>query len=100
MLCYQELARNRLGIYSERERQRREMQEEEVTRECTFRPRIATAAAGATNDGDSDGGGGRTVPFHERLHREAREREAARALAQHHVEAQALRECTFQASSG
>ncbi|CAM9729952.1 unnamed protein product [Scytosiphon promiscuus] len=54
----EELARDRQALYSDRERQRKELQE--------------------------------------RLHREAREREAARALAHHHVEKEALRECTFQ----
>lgn len=57
---------------------------------------------GAAVDGtgyDSDGaGGGRRVPLHERLHKEAREREAARALAHHHLEKETLRECTFQVS--
>lgn len=36
------------------------------------------------------------MPLHERLHTEARERQAARGLAQHHLEQEALRECTFQ----
>lgn len=39
------------------------------------------------------------IHLHERLHKEAREKEAARALAQHHLEAQLLRECTFQVST-
>ena len=97
-----ELARNRQALYSDRERRRRELQEEAETKECTFRPNIAASSAagwGAEGGGggyDSDGAGGRRLPLHERLHKEAREREAARALAHHHLEQEALRECTFQ----
>lgn len=103
-----ELARNRQALYSDRERRRREQQEEAETKDCTFCPNIAAsrgwgagagAGAGAGPEGggcDSDGAGGRRLPLHERLHKEAREREAARALAHHHLEKEALRECTFQ----
>eukprot|EP00903_Cladosiphon_okamuranus_P005531 g5509.t1 len=98
----EELARDRQVIYSDRERRRRELQEEAETKECTFRPNIAASSAGGWGgEGggggyDSEGAGGRRLPLHERLHKEAREREAARALAHHHLEKEALRECTFQ----
>lgn len=77
------------------------MQHEAETKECTFRPNIiAAAGTGAAEDdragGPGSGPGGPRPPLHERLHKEAREREAARALAQHHLEAELLRECTFQ----
>eukprot|EP00752_Nemacystus_decipiens_P011160 g9916.t1 len=98
----EELARNRQALYAERERRRKELQEEAETKECTFRPNIAESSAagwGAEGGGggdDSDGAGGWRLPLHERLHKEAREREATRALAHHHLEKEVLRECTFQ----
>lgn len=97
----QELARNRQALYSERERRRKELREEEETKECTFRPKISRsrAAGWGMEEGaryGADGIEGGRPPLHERLHKEAREREAARALAHHHVEKEALRECTFQ----
>lgn len=106
--CFEkELARNRQALYSDRERQRREQQEEAETKECTFRPNIvassaagwgaaAEAAAEGTGYDSDEAGGHRRLPLHERLHKEAREREAARALAHHHLEKETLRECTFR----
>ncbi|CBJ29035.1 hypothetical protein Esi_0133_0021 [Ectocarpus siliculosus] len=94
-----ELARDRQALYSDRERRRKELQEEAETKECTFHPNIVSSSAarrGAAGHG-SGGAGARRPPLHERLHKEAREREAARALAHHHLENEALRECTFQA---
>ncbi|CAM9623371.1 unnamed protein product, partial [Ectocarpus sp. 12 AP-2014] len=93
-----ELARDRQALYSDRERRRKELQEEAETKECTFRPNIVSSSAagrGAAGHG-SGGAGARQPPLHERLHKEAREKEAARALAHHHLEKEALRECTFQ----
>lgn len=93
----QELARDRQQIYSDRERQRRERQEKEEAKECTFRPKLYTTPATKADTGDEFDELGRSkIHLHERLHKEAREKEAARALAQHHLEAQLLRECTFQ----
>lgn len=97
----QELARNRQALYSDRERKRKELHEEAETKECTFRPNIGpsrTVGWGVEEGAsyDSGGNGGGRPPLHERLHKEAREREAARALAHHHLEKEALRECTFQ----
>lgn len=74
-----------------------ELQDEAETKECTFRPKIIASAA---EEDDRDGGGGGRLPFHERLHKEAREREAARALVQQHLDREALRECTFQVIRG
>lgn len=97
----QELARDRQHVYSARERRRKEIQDEAETKECTFRPNIVAATGtGAAEDGRPDGPGGPRLPLHERLHKEAREREAAKALAQHHLEAELLRECTFQVTGG
>ncbi|CAM9754008.1 unnamed protein product, partial [Ectocarpus sp. 13 AM-2016] len=94
----EELARDRQALYSDRERRRKELQEEAETKECTFRPNIvSSSAAGRGAAGHGSGGtGARRPPLHERLHKEAREKEAARALAHHHLEKEALRECTFQ----
>lgn len=74
------------------------MQEEAETKECTFHPKLVAASASGVAERDVYGGdgGGNRLPLHERLHKEAREREAARALAQHHLEKESLRECTFQ----
>ncbi|CAN0387555.1 unnamed protein product, partial [Ectocarpus sp. 8 AP-2014] len=90
-----ELARDRQALYSDRERRRKELQEEAETKECTFHPNVVSSSAagrGAAGHG-SGGAGARRPPLHERLHKEAREREAARALAHHHLEKEALREC-------
>lgn len=93
---FQELARSRRAIYCDREKQRRKLQEEKETKECTFRPKITAVSKRSEKDGDLDGDR-RSMALHERLHGEARKKEAARALAQLHLEAEYLRECTFQA---
>lgn len=73
------------------------MQEQEAAKECTFRPKLNASTAVRGDAGDDPNGFERPrIPLYERLHKEAREREAVRALAQHHLEAEILRECTFQ----
>lgn len=75
------------------------MQKEVETKECTFSPNVIASAMLKTDRCKNlDGPEEMRPPLHERLHKEAREREAARILAQHHLEAEILRECTFQAS--
>lgn len=86
------------------------MQDRADIEECTFRPHVVATARtrplrqleglGIASQMDvAVGEGGKRLPLHERLHHEAREREAARALTQFHLEKEALRECTFHVSN-
>lgn len=72
------------------------MQEEE-NKECTFHPKLFAPKIVRTDEvNNPDISKGTRLSVYERLHKEAGERKAAGALAQHHLEAALLRECTFQ----
>lgn len=95
----QELAQDRQKLYSLRERQRQEMQEKAETEECTFHPKVKPHRARMAQTRRWPGESGEPrAPLYERLHREAKGKEAARLLAQHHIEVKLLKECTFQVS--
>ncbi|CAM9748842.1 unnamed protein product, partial [Phaeothamnion confervicola] len=99
-----QLARDREAAYSERERLRLEA-EAEAQRACTFRPNLChrrekvgardAGGGGSSGVGIGGGGDGRLEAVHERLHRAAREREAATAAARHLIQEAELTECTF-----
>lgn len=79
------------------------MQEEMHAKECTFQPKIAPFSRSSSSTCRARRGcwgievdDEARVPLHERLHKDAREREAARTLAQRHLESKILEEYTFQ----